>query len=361
VGSVKQVWSEWTRSATEDWPIVAGAGSVWAVLVLLLAAKGLDGLDPASYRSNLLLYLVTLAILAVLAAAWALYRARPKSPIDFLVRLITDGGGGKRFVRGVPVLAALVIFMPAFSVMKSAIPLFNPQIWDAVFIQADQAIHGRDAWRMLQPVLGYPIVTAALSIMYVVWFFVIYASSIYFCFLSVDRELRTRYFIAYFATWTICGVVLATLFASVGPCFVGPLLGDQQFDEQMAYLRGANEHYPILILQAQEFLMASRVGGNGELGGGISAMPSMHVAMATLVALSASRVSRLAAIFGWGFLLITVLASVHLAAHYALDGYVSIAVTMVLWRAAAPLARLVVSSTGHRAMQPNLRHQVGTA
>jgi hypothetical protein len=357
---VRQATREWRRTATEDWPILAGACGIWAILVLLLAAKGVDGLQAISYRRNLFLYSATLVVLTLLAAGWSLYRARPKSPIGFLIQLVTDGEVAKRFVRGVPMLTALVIFMPAFSAMKSAIPLFNSRNWDAAFIAADRAIHGDDAWLLLQPVLGFPIVTSALSIMYVLWFFVIYASSIYFCFLSRDRELRAQYFIAYFASWTICGVFLATLFASVGPCFVGPLLGDHRFDEQMAYLRAANEHYPVLILHAQEFLLASRIEASGELGGGISAMPSMHVAMATLVALSAARISRVAAIVGVGFLLITVLGSVHLAPHYAIDGYVSIAVTLVVWSAAARLARLVVGGA-RQAAQPNRLPEIASA
>lgn len=354
---MKEVIRDLRRTATEDWPILAGACGIWAVLVLMLAAKGVNGLQAASYRNNLSLYLLTLVVMALLAAGWKLYRARPDSPIGFLIRLAGDREVVSRFVRGVPMLAALAIFMPVFSAMKSAIPLFNSRNWDAAFIAADQAIHGGDVWLRLQPLLGFPIVTSALSIMYFLWFFVIYAASIYFCFFSRDRELRAQYFITYFASWTICGVFLATLFASVGPCFVGPLLGDHRFDEQMAYLRAANEHYPVLILQAQEFLLTARIEASGELGGGISAMPSMHVAMATLVALSAARISRAAGAIGFVFLLLTVLGSVHLGPHYAVDGYVSIAVTLVLWPVAAGLARRIVGGAPrlpHSGQQPEV-------
>ena len=151
-------------------------------------------------------------------------------------------------------LASLVIFMPAFSAMKSAIPLFNPFSWDGVWISTDQAIFGTDAWRFFQPLLGFPIVTSALSLAYVLWFFLIYAGSVYFCFLARDRELRARYFVAYFALWMVCGVCLAVLFSSVGPCFVGPLLGDHRFDEQMTYLRAVPEASLDLVLAADVFI-----------------------------------------------------------------------------------------------------------
>ena len=328
---MKQVIRELRRTATEDWPILAGAFGIWAVLVLLLAAKGVDGLNPGSYRSNLLLYVVTLSVLSLLAGGWALYRAKPNSPIAFLIQLVTRGDVPRRFIRGVPLLAALVVFMPAFSTMKSAIPLFNAHNWDGAFIAADQAIHGGDAWRLLQPVLGFPIVTSALSLMYVVWFFVIYASSIYFCFLARDRELRAQYFIAYFASWTICGVFLATLFASVGPCFVGPLLGDASFDAQMAYLRAADEQIPVMTLQVQQMLLDWHRADADGLGSGITAMPSMHVAIAFLFWLAVRKVPQRGGRWMLTFLVLIWIGSVHLAYHYMVDGLVSIALVALLW------------------------------
>jgi hypothetical protein len=225
--------------------------------------------------------------------------------------------------------------------MKTAIPLFNSSNWDAVWIGADKAIHGADAWRLLQPVLGFPIVTSALSFAYHAWMLLIYVGGVYFCFIVKNRELRARYFIGFFAIWTVLGVALATGFASVGPCFVGPLLGDHRFDEQMAYLASANEKFPVLVLPVQQMLLAWHAAGTNGLGGGITAMPSMHVAMALLFALSMARVSKRAGLYAWLFFLVILVASVHLAYHYAVDGYVAILVTLVLWAMAGPLARRV--------------------
>src|SRR3546814_3912411 len=74
----------------------------------------------------------------------------------------------------------------------------------------------------------------------------------------------------------LVGGGLATLFASVGPCFVGPMLGDNRFDAQMAYLNAANEQVPIMVLPVQQMLLDwFHTDANG-LGSGITAMPSMH-------------------------------------------------------------------------------------
>ena len=163
----------------------------------------------------------------------------------------------------------------------------------------------------------------------------------YFCFFQADRELRARFFIAYFACWTLLGIAMATVFASVGPCFLGPLLGDQRFDEQMAYLRSANESYPVFVLRVQEGLAAGFRSGSSGLGSGITAMPSMHVSLAFLFFLAMRTVSWVAGI-GFGFFaLIILIGSVHLAYHYAVDGYVSIIATWLIWTASGPLARRV--------------------
>lgn len=339
---MKRLISAFRQALAEDGPIVAGLAAVWLGLLLLLASQGVNGMRPTAYAANLLLYLITLGVMAVFVFAGLLNRARPKSPIGFLVGLIAKGDWLATVARGIPMLIAVVVLMPAFSAMKSSIPLFNSYGWDPAWIAADRAIHGTDPWRLLQPVLGFPIVTSLLSVAYHAWLFLVYAGSVYFCFFARDRELRAQYFIGYFAIWTIVGVAMAIGFASVGPCFLAPLTGDHRFDEQMAYLYSANEHYRVFVLGVQEQLLAWHQQGNHGLASGISAMPSMHVSMALLFALAISKVSRVAGACAWLFVLTILVASVHLAYHYAVDGYVAIAATLAIWALAKPLARMVV-------------------
>jgi hypothetical protein len=341
-------------SLAEDGPIVAGLAAVWLALLILLASKGVSGLRPDAYAANLLLNAVTLGIMTIFVFAGLLYRDRPKSPIGFSIRLLASGDWLVFVARGLPMLIAVIVLMPAFSATKSAIPLFNPYSWDPTWIAADQAIHGMDAWQLLQPAFGFPIVTSLLSVAYHAWLFLVYAGTVYFCFFAKDRELRAQYFIGYFAIWTVLGAGLAIALASVGPCFVAPLFGDHRFDGHMAYLRAANEQYPVFVLGVQEKLLAWNQSGNHGLGTGISAMPSMHVSMATLFALSMTRVSRIAGIGAWLFTLTIFVASVHLAYHYAVDGYVAIVATVAIWAVAKPLARMVVRGRGpsSEALQP---------
>ncbi len=229
--------------------------------------------------------------------------------------------------------------MPAFSALKSSVPLFQSYRWDSTFISLDRAIHGTDPWRLLQPMLGHPWVTSFLSLGYHVWLMLIYAGGIWFCFCVRDPALRNRYFIGYFAIWAIIGGAMAIAMASVGPCFLEPLLGDPYYAEQMAYLYRANETAPILVLPVQEQLLAWQQAHSHGLGAGITAMPSMHVAMATLTAFAVRQISRTAGWIFFGYVVFIAVSSVHLGYHYAVDGYVSIVVTSLIWWATGLLTR----------------------
>ena len=80
-------------------------------------------------------------------------------------------------------------------------------------------------------------------------------------------------------------------------------------------------------------------------------MPSMHVALATLYFLMARKIDRRLALFFLAFLIMIMLGSVHLAYHYAVDGYVGIAMVVLIWWATRPLARWILQ--GDFANGPN--------
>ena len=66
--------------------------------------------------------------------------------------------------------------------------------------------------------------------------------------------------------------------------------------------------------------------------GGISAMPSIHVAMAVVFALLGMRVNCWLGIVLIAYAVIIQIGSVILGWHYAIDGYVSIILTILLWK-----------------------------
>ncbi|ESX86560.1 hypothetical protein X756_18320 [Mesorhizobium sp. LSHC412B00] len=83
---------------------------------------------------------------------------------------------------------------------------------------------------------------------------------------------------------------------------------------------------------AQDIVWSGYIGATrGSLG--ISAFPSMHVAMAVLFALYATRRSRLAGLLMWAFAAIIMVGSVVLGWHYAVDGYASVLISIAIWKA----------------------------
>ena len=310
--------------------VIYGTGAVILAAAITLATVGVSVLRPGAYLSNAQFYLSTWCAAMLVIVLWRLGRERPDSPL----RAIRDHWFERdwpRLRQGLPLVICAILFMPSFSAVKSAIPLLNDYSWDETFIAWDRAIHGTDPWKLLQPVLGYPIVTSALSFAYHLWIVLIYVMNLYFALLVKDRVLTARFFLSFLMLWSIGGMVMAVMFASVGPCFAWPILGNETFVEQMAYLKEADKQFPVLVLDVQQLLLFWHFSGEHGLGRGITAMPSMHVGLAFLFFLAMRHQGRIAA-WGFGaFFVVIALASVHLGYHYAVDGYVSMALTSAIW------------------------------
>jgi membrane-associated phospholipid phosphatase len=100
----------------------------------------------------------------------------------------------------------------------------------------------------------------------------------------------------------------------------------------MAYLHKANDVVPVMALQVQDMLWQAYVGTSGmDIGEGISAMPSLHVATAVSYALVGFAVRRWLGILLAGFAAFIMIGSVHLGWHYAIDGYTGLLCTLAIW------------------------------
>jgi hypothetical protein len=78
------------------------------------------------------------------------------------------------------------------------------------------------------------------------------------------------------------------------------------------------------------------------MGAGISAAPSMHVTIASLMAMSLFSVNRKLGFIAWIYAAIIEIGSIHLAWHYAVDGYLALLFTSIIWWATKiTLAKIV--------------------
>ena len=266
---------------------------------------------------------------------------RPAKPIHWLIKdlktyLITDK---ERLSSGLIAAVSIIFFAAVFTFVKNAIPLLNPFSWDVTFADMDRALHGGyDPYVLLDPVFGNPFMTKLADTSYSVWFLLVY----FFAFTScVDKENPTRrntFLIAFVLCWIIGGSVLATILSSVGPVYFEAFGFGEQFEPLMTSLEEIGRIVPLTALELQALLLDGYQSG-GDLRG-ISAMPSMHLALSWLIAFQAFHYRK---IFGWmmvAFAILIQFSSVHLGWHYAIDGYLGFVIAIVCWMIGMKLAAL---------------------
>ncbi|MEM7312856.1 MAG: phosphatase PAP2 family protein [Planctomycetota bacterium] len=240
----------------------------------------------------------------------------------------------ERLLGGLIIFALLPVVISVFSSLKMLIPEFRPFCFDTTFESLDRTLHfGVAPWRLLHPLMGWPIISCAFNFLYNIWFFVLYGILFWQAF-SVSRpKLRMQFFLTFVLLWAVVGGPLAVLWSSAGPVYYQRVTGASvdPYEPLMTYLNQANESVPLWSLAVQEKLWDDYQKQGGMLGGGISAMPSMHVASAILFALVGFQVSRRLGKWLAVYAALIWLGSIHLGWHYAVDGYVSLLLTIGLW------------------------------
>ena len=319
-----------------------------AVCPLVGLATGTSQVVQIGVMAAPLLLLSALFVLAIVIghSIWVAAVVRPGGSLfgaigrDFRARFLQS----ERIAGFIVAIALAPLFFTAFGSFKRMIPLVHPFSLDETFMDLDRWLHGGEhVWRLLQPVLGTPFVTTTINVFYNLWFFVLLLTFIWQA-LSIKRpQLRMQFLLAFLLCWILLGTVLATILSSAGPVYYGRVTGlADPYAPLMAYLYAVAERYPVWALTVQESLWATYQAGGTDFGSGISAMPSLHVATSVLFALAAWRINR-ALGFAFGvFALIIQIGSVHLAWHYAIDGYLSAVLVIPIWLMAGRLARAVV-------------------
>jgi PAP2 superfamily len=321
--------------------LVGGYG-VAALLVSALLGQA-HGAWPRFYLSFFASKsIVFLGIFVIIRLLHAMIIVRPERLLQHVWNDFTASAENHlTLARALPFILLLPVFFSIFTSVKVLIPAINPFTWDLAFMEWDRSLHGGVApWEILHPLVGQPWITGALSFLYYAWFYVMQIVCLWQAFTAKRPQLRTQFFLSFLLVWALLGNVAAILLSSAGPCFFGRVTGlSDPYAALMAYLHTANDVLPVWSLQIQEWLWQGYLQPDFGVTKGISAMPSVHVAIAFLFALFGWRVNRILGALFTAFWLVTMIGSVHLGWHYAIDGYVSMAATYLIWRIAGWMVR----------------------
>ena len=223
----------------------------------------------------------------------------------------------------------------AFSAAKQSIPIIHPFSWDERIAAFGASIHGgTHLWVSLQPFLARPAVTVLMDWFYHRLWVVLLLCAFAWGALSRPSPLRRQYLLAFVLIFFLVGTIGALMLSSAGPAYYARVVGassSNPYGPLLDYLRSVNTRAGLMSVRGQSGLWYAYTHDIEALGFGVSAMPSVHVASATLVALFGFAVSRPIGALLALIAICTFVASVALAWHYSLDGYVGAFLACCIW------------------------------
>lgn len=229
------------------------------------------------------------------------------------------------------VIPALIfpLFLGAYTWAKVSIPFVVGYGWEGFWADLDRALLRDDGWRIAHAVMPAALAPAWTFFYAMIWgFSLVFSGALLTVFAS--RRMVATFYTAMMLSWFIGGFVLAYAISAAGPVFVH--LVDPSLVDRFAPLRAellAALGPDDVVLRTQRYLAAGIDVPIALKGSGISAMPSMHIATATIICLAArgTRWLPLALLF-WA---LTFFGSVYLGYHYAVDAPVAAIVAVACW------------------------------
>jgi hypothetical protein len=315
---------------SDAWFYVSVAAYIGAAYLLASTFQAEGRVRPFLYVTSWTVQTAFFGFIALLAASIVSGVLRkPRSPVSGACEAFAQALS-PRFVAGLLMLAVLPIFYGTFTSIKNMLPSIAEFAWDPWLADVDRALHGGfDPGLVLRHLFGTELTLAVDYVYSVLWFFLLIGVAAWAACSRDCAHLRTRFFLTLVLAWILIGNLLAGIFLSAGPCFYAEVTGDSvRFAELVDLMLGRSAQY-------KSYLWELYADGGINLATGISAFPSMHLAIATLIALYLSSVSRFLGALGIVFVVVVQCGSVVLGWHYAIDGYVSIAITLALWKLSA--------------------------
>lgn len=249
---------------------------------------------------------------------------QPRLPLSFIRNKLATRGMGATWI-----IFILIMSTTAFTAFKQEYSMWMPFFADRFLADLDQAVHFGDPWRYARSIFPAALEPTLFRLYSWAWFAEVVGAVLVAAFLE-NRYARERYLAAFAVTVVSLGSVVRIAGSSSGPIFYDRMFGGDRFAALIGTLQQSDSGQK--ILKISDYLYSSFATDTSVLGTGISAMPSMHVALAVLNAIFATSLNKWAGVFAWAYAAAIMFGSVYFGWHYALDGYVSVIAVIVIWR-----------------------------
>lgn len=279
------------------------------------------------YRIPFATYMILGATVAVLGAALIIVIKLARYAMEGegapTARLLHESPYIGSFAAGA-LLSALQISVLTWT--KVMLPIASPFWADPLLAGFDHFLFRTDPWHIVHVLFGWA--APAFDRAYVMWAPLKFGTFLVLILMPEDAR-KSRALIAYFLMMATVAIG-QFLLSSGGPVFYHRLGFGPRFDAIPA------EPW---VRAARDYLWAGYLQRGGEIGGGISAMPSLHVAASLWIALAWRSYGRAIGAAGLFYFVMVATGSVLLGWHYAADAIAGAAITLIAWRIAPSAER----------------------
>jgi len=232
------------------------------------------------------------------------------------------------------------VYFFSYTTFKRSMNQAKPFLFDEYFKDLDYLLHaGNHPWELLLPLSQNANVILFFDWLYSHGWYISWITIFTWAAWTVDRRTRWIFFANFCLAWILLGTFMANMLSSAGPCYFDKVTGSLgPYLPLFEHLNSICREPPLSALSGQKLLWEAYLGGALIEGAGISAMPSMHLSIMTTCTLGAWALNR---VVGCIYIILTgcfLVGSVLLGWHYAVDGYVSIFLTVLLWYLLAKVA-----------------------
>jgi len=225
------------------------------------------------------------------------------------------------------------LFLP----LKYAVPELIPFWLDPPLARAERIVFGADPWLALDHFFGWAAMP--LDRLYGLWLPT--QSLLFFVVMTQPASTaKSRLLIAYVLAWSVLGVGAALALSSAGPIFHDRIFGGTAFAglRETLQSRGA-----WVVLAESDKMWASLASRQPSIVAGISAVPSIHVAISVWIFLAARQMAPRAAPYAFCYAALVWIASVQLGWHYVTDGLAGLLGMLAIWVLSGRLQRFLES------------------